>query len=166
MYVSSESWLYPGDIIKALELPNLKGDSYRLTPHPESEAKPFCVRQMMDNELFAYISHECDFNDNKRQFFIITPLIGIDVGLRREPQGFKRLIDSNDIENYPFYLNLFYYSAHNQILPKDMVIDFTRVISVPVKNKSSLVEKKILQLDPSHRNFLKKKISYYYLHEQ
>jgi len=163
---SDADWLYPGDIIRDLELPDLKLDAYRLQPYSGNESKQYSVRLIMNREFFVFLSHECDCNDGKIQFFILSPMIHIDAGLRRAPEQFRRLIDSNDVVENPHYLNLFYFSDHAPIFPKDMLIDFTRLISYPSNCKEELLRNKVIQLDENNRTLIKNKMAYYFARQQ
>ena len=165
-YPPDRNWLYIGDMIVGLELPNLKAEHFRLVPQNDPDAKPYLVRSMMSNDFFVYLSHECDCSDDKRQYFIITPMISIDMGIRRNSEAFNRLIESNDVSSHPHYLNHFYFSNFQSIFQEDKIIDFTRVISVPTGHKDFLLKRKILQLDVKTRTLLKTKIAYYFAHER
>lgn len=158
-------WLYPGDVIRGIELPNIKTEDFRLRSTSDS-GKEYTVRTLMEQDFFVYLSHECDFNDNKRQFVILAPMLNIDQGLRRSPDAFERLKKSNDVENYPYYLNLFYYSPSTPTFPNEMIVDFTRVISFPRKRAEQLLLNKCLQLTAESRSLIKAKLGYYFCHEQ
>lgn len=158
-----QNWLYPGDIISHLDLPNLKKDAFELVSQSD-ESQKYSVRLMMTNDFFVYISHECDYNDQKRQFFLLTPMLGIDQGLRRRAGDFSRFTESNDVRQHPHYLNQFYFAPNPPQFPEDKIIDFTRIISFSTRDKNDLLEKKCLQLNLEHQNFLKQKIGYYFIH--
>ena len=161
----NRDWLYPGDILVDLDLPNLRRDDFLLLSESDPPRK-YSVRLMMNNEFFVYMSHDCDFNSNKRQFFILAPMLNIDYGLKRNPDDFQRFKDSNDITTSAHYLNTFYFAANPPALPEDKRIDFTRIISFPVNQRGKLLEKKVLQLDQQHRGLIKQKVGYYFLHEE
>ena len=101
------NWLYPGDIICDLKLPNLKKDAFQMVS--KNDGQEYSVRLMMTNKYFVYLSHECDYNDSKRQFFLLTPMLHIDQNLRRSKENLDRIISSNDIRLHPHYLNQFYF---------------------------------------------------------
>ena len=119
---------------------------------------------MMTNDFFVYLSHECDCNDEKRQFFLLTPMVSIDQGLRRKAGDFSRFIESNNVKQHPHYLNHFYFAPNPPGFSEDKIIDFTRLISFPTTKKNELLEKKCFQLNQEHRNLLKTKIGYYFIH--
>lgn len=158
-----QNWLYPGDIISHLDLPNLKKDAFILVSQND-ERQQYSVRLMMSNDFFVYLSHECDYNDNKRQFLLLTPMLSIDQGLRRKAGDFSRFIESNDVRQHPHYLNQFYFAPNPPRFIEDKIIDFTRLISFPTRYKNELLKKKCLQLIQEQRNFLKEKIGYYFIH--
>lgn len=159
-----QSWLYPGDIICDLNLPNLKTDAFQMVSH--NDGQKYSVRLMMTNKYFVYLSHECDYNDDKRQFFLLTPMLGIDQKIRRSKDNFDRVISSNDVKQHPHYLNQFYFEPNPPVFPEDKVIDFTRIISFSVKEKDGLLKNKCSQLKQEIRNLLKTKMGYYFVHSQ
>ena len=147
MYVDpvEYDWLYPGDIISGLELPELKTETYRLVSNEKDQndrpISEYSVRPIMRRDFFVYLSHECDFNDGKIQFFVVTPMINIDMGLKRNTEQYEKLIRSNDVVSSPNYLNHFYFASHDATFPREMIVDFTRVVSVPVSLKAELLGK-------------------------
>jgi len=129
-----------------------------------NERQKYSVRLMMSNKYFVYLSHECDYNDNKRQFFLLTPMLGIDQGIRRSKANFDRIILSNDVKQHTHYLNQFYFAPNPPTFPEDKLIDFTRIMSFPIKEKDELLRNKCAQLKQENQNLLKTKIGYYFIH--
>lgn len=161
----NRGWLYIGDILSGLKLPNLKKDEFHLVSQSNDD-KTYSVRLMMPTDFFVYLSHECDFNENKRQYFILAPMFGIPADVRRRTDDFHRLINSNDVKAHPNYLNLFYYSPSPPRFSEDKLMDFTRVISVPVTLRQQLLESKVLELTLKNRLLIKDKLGYYFSHEE
>jgi len=158
-------WLYPGDIIKELKLPNLKTEDYKmiLSSQPKDYRTEYSVRKYRDNLFFAYLSHECDSNDNKRQFFLTAPLIHVNEKIKNDPIEYELLKNSNNVIKFPSYLTYFYFVNHD-LLGDEFIVDFTMMHSIPSKMKNELYEKKILQLSQENRKLLKMKLAYYFSH--
>jgi len=93
-------------------------------------------------------------------------MFGIPTDVRRRTNDFRLLINSNGVKAHPNYLNLFYYAPSPPRFPKDKLMDFTRVISVPVTLRQQLLESKVLELTLKNRLLIKDKLGYYFSHEQ
>ena len=93
MYTEStdSNWLYPGDVISNLSLPKLDSEQFRLVPTNKNE-KPYSVHRLHET-YYVYLSHECDFNEGKRQFFILTPMGGIPDYLRKDAEQLSGKFD-------------------------------------------------------------------------
>ena len=165
MYLRSASrkWVLTGDVIKDLLLPNLKSEDFQLISSGE-DSPNYSVRKYLSSKFFVFMSHECDFNEDKRNYFLLAPLINIGNNIRRSTEEYDKFKNSNDVINHPHYLNYFYYENH-KILETDMCVDFTRMLFFPATRKHELVRNKCIQLTVNFRRLLKDKIGYYFSHE-
>jgi len=144
-----DKWVFIGDVIKDLQLPNLKNEDFKLvSKNPKSPN--YSVRQYYDTKYFVFLSHECDFNDDKRTFYLIAPFCNINQNLRKETVEFEKFKNSNNVYEHPHYLNCFYYENH-QILESDLYIDFTRMLHVSASIKSDILANKCLELTKHYR---------------
>ena len=91
MYESAvdENWLYTGDVIRDLRLPNIRTEDFRLIS-TAGNGREYSVRSIMPQSYFVFLSHECDFNNDKRQFVILAPMLGVDARLRRKTDAYNR----------------------------------------------------------------------------
>lgn len=160
----SNDWLYTGDIIKGLKLPNLKNEDFQLVSNSNHEER-FTVRKYHKSGYYVYMSHECDFNAGKRTYFILSPLINIGKQIRNDNIEMPKFIKSNDVKQFPHYLNYFYFEQ-GDFLESDMCVDFTHMISFPSSQKELLLDNKCAQLKEDFRARLKYKIGYYFSHSE
>jgi len=162
----NRDWLFIGDVLAGnlvadIRLPNLRSEPFTLTT---SQNKQYTVREVWSRDFCVYMSHECDFNDDKRQNFLVAPLLSIPANIARNPDELTKLKKSNDVAQSGHYLNYFFYESHEAILTADMLVDFTRIQYVPSNLRDTLLNSKRMELDTQSRSLLKDKLGFYFAH--
>jgi hypothetical protein len=116
------------------------------------------INAKIETRYSVIISHSCDVslkNENKRPYFIISPLFEInDYFRKRVDNDISRYNDLDPDKNK--FINYFVFLADAAIENKDCFIDLCRCHSMDHKYLKNL--EKVLQLSDDMREILKKKI--------
>lgn len=153
----NSEWIFIGDVIKDLTLPNL--NQIELNIQAKNEKDYIAYSKYSATNLFVYLSHECAFHEGKTKSFLIAPLSNTprDVDI-------DALEKTNDVTTAPQNLNSYFYGILPGICEQPLVIDFNRIMHISSKNRQMILKNKVFELPLDDRKKLKNKLGFYFIH--
>jgi hypothetical protein len=181
------STLRQGDIIRDFCFPRYSFSSTRLVYSIKGGQPEFNKESVLksDYRFAVVLSQCCEFNENKRNSFSLSALLpaswlprkaltGHGINLAELSIASKSQLRQMDIEKLRtantiqrrdenHAVNVFFPEADGKYFSEPMLVDFSQVVSIDMKDAKRIQGNKILQFNDATRQLFKQKLAYFYL---
>jgi hypothetical protein len=171
--VYADRWsprLRQGDILGPLRLP-LMGNQFTVGFSSSSLIEPevgegtMTVTMPAEKMTVVVVSHDCEFNEDKRNKLLVARLQGIQKNLTEEQRADLR--SSNDVQARAAAklkvagVDAFVFSAVPGLFEDEQVANFSTITPLPMKMKADLYGQKKAELDHTTRVLFRQKLAWF-----
>lgn len=184
--VTQHDCLRQGDILEGIPFPLLDSKALlvlgKYEPSQQQEAFPaispafqshredpyfFTGQLKMRKSFCAVLSHCCELEPRHNKLFSaaisLARLIPIKSSIVQDTAKLASLRENrNPLSGVPGYIDYFYINAHERLVNREWMVDFSQVLSIPNSEFPEILARKILQLDDRTRARFKIKLATYY----
>lgn len=162
--------LRQGDILGPLPLPLVGTDftvsfKTRSLVLPEAGNEELSVTMKAEKVLVTVISHDCEFNEGKRNKLLVARLQKPQGNLTEEKR--QDLRDSNDVHSRASAgvevagVDGFVFAPLHGVFADEQVASFTTITPLPMKMKDELYKAKRAELEHEHRVLFRTKLAWF-----
>jgi hypothetical protein len=166
--VYSDRWspgLRQGDVLGEIPfpLPTKQGAQFVSTPGTFTgyELFPAMVLVQAKMQYVAVVSHDCEFNEDKRKHFLVAKVEPLPHELK--PEELEALRSENDIQaRGAAALDTFFLDPIDGVFDRPRRINFCTVTPFPTSSAEQLISLKKAELDQPTRILLRTKLGYFF----